>query len=273
LRFNVASLSYLSSDGTSIPILIIYSKNYENKGPRPTLLNFFGGFGITPEANFDPGLILFLNNGGIFAFANVRGGSNSVKDWHEMGSMLNKQKTIDDVYHAARFLVDSGYSDQTKIAIKGGGDGALTAAAVVNQHPEFFKAAILDVGVFDMIREEKFTVGSYNSLREYGTVANINQFKNLLSYSPLQNIKPNTQYPSLLISTAEYDDRVPPLHSYKYIATLQSMTDSKRPILLRIAKHEGHSTQSIDKSITSNSHMYSFLFKELGMKYHAFGNF
>jgi prolyl oligopeptidase len=271
-RFKVDIRSYPSADGTSIPILIIYSKNYENKGPRPTLLDFYGGFGITPEASFDPGLIIFLNNGGVFAFANIRGGANSVKGWHEMGALLNKQKTFDDVYYAVRFLIDSGYADRTKIALEGGSNGGLVGAVVVNQHPELFKAALLSVGVYDMIRAEKFTVGGYNGLREYGTTADIKHFKNLLSYSPLHNIKANTEYPSMLISTAEYDDRVPPLHSYKYIASLQQLTNSKRPILLRIERREGHNTQSIDKAINSNAHMYSFLFKELGMKFHAFGN-
>ncbi len=261
---------YKSADGTIIPIYIVYNKKYEKKGPRPTLLEAYGGFGITPEPSFDPGLILFLANGGTFAFANVRGGENSVKDWHKMGSMLNKQNTFDDVYYAAKFLVDSGYSDPDKMAFSGGSNGGLVGAAVVNQHPDCFKVALLTVGVYDMIRAEKYTVGAYNTIGEFGSVNDPTQFRNLWSYSPIHNIKANTQYPSMLIMTADYDDRVPPLHSYKYVAALQEITKSKKPILLSIEKNEGHSLQSFEKQVGRSRLVYSFLFKELGMKYHGY---
>jgi len=270
LKYTFSVAEYKSKDNTAIPIYIVLDKNYEKKGPRPTLLNFYGGFGITPDASFDPGLILFLNNGGVFAFANVRGGANSVKNWHKMGSLLNKQNTIDDVYYAARFLVNKGLSDSCKIAITGGSNGGLVGAAVVNQHPNYFKAALLMVGAYDMIRSEKYTVGAYNTTGEFGTINDLFQFRNLLSYSPIHNIKPNTQYPSMLIMTADYDDRVPPLHSYKYVAALQELTKSKRPILLNVEKNEGHNLQSFEKQIGRNRYFYSFLFKELGMKYRGY---
>jgi prolyl oligopeptidase len=140
-------------------------------------------------------------------------------------------------------------------------------AAVINQHPGYFKAAILHVGLYDMIRAENFTVGVYHSKGEYGSVNDKRQFQNLLSYSPLHNIRPNTQYPAILVETALNDDRVPPLHSYKYVASLQELTKSTNPILLRIEKNEGHSTQSRDRMINNVGYDYSFLFKELGMKY------
>jgi len=270
LKYKWEIKDYKSADGTLIPIYILYNKKYINKGPRPTLLEFYGGFGITPEPQFDPGLVIFLNSGGTFAFANVRGGANSVKGWHQMGSLMNKHNTFDDVYSAAKFLIDSSYSDPSKIALTGGSNGGLVGAAVVNAHPGYFRAALLTVGVYDMLRAEKYTIGAYNTTNEFGSVTQPMHFKNLLSYSPIHNIKANTQYPSMLIMTSEYDDRVPPLHSYKYVAALQELTKSKNPILLQIEKNEGHSLQSFEKLITRSRYFYSFLFKEMEMKYHAY---
>lgn len=262
--------TYYAADSTPIPIYIVRNKEYLKKGPRPTLLKVYGGFGITSPVSYDPGLLIFLGNGGTFAYANVRGGSNSVKDWHKMGALLNKHNTFDDTYLAAKFMVDSGYAEKGKIAITGGSNGGLVGAAVVNSHPEYFKVAILSVGVYDMLRAEKFTVGAYH-LNEFGTVRNPITFKNLLSYSPLHNIKPNTEYPSMLITTSEYDDRVPPMHSYKYVAALQELTKSKNPILLRIEQNAGHNgSNSTERQAISNRDFYSFLLKELGLKYKAY---
>jgi prolyl oligopeptidase len=165
--------------------------------------------------------------------------------------------------------VQSGFADSTKIAITGGSNGGLVGAAVVNQHPGYFRAAILHVGVYDMIRSERFTVGGYNNVTEFGSVSDRRHFHNLLSYSPLHNIKANTQYPSMFIITAEFDDRVPPLHSYKYTAALQNQTQSRNPILLRVEKEEGHSLQTYHQRENQNKYIYSFLFKELGIKYHS----
>ena len=252
----------MSRDSTLVPIYIVMSNDYIKKGPGAALLSVYGGFGISPEARFNPGIFTFLNNGGIYAVANVRGGSNSTKNWHELGSGINKQNTIDDAYYAARFLVDSGFALSGKIAITGGSNGGMIVAATINQHPGIFKAAVLNVGVYDMLRYENFTAGVFwNS--EYGSINDSAQFNALRSYSPLHNIKPNTNYPSMLISTSEYDDRVPPLHSYKYVAALQELTKSKNPILMNVNKKEGH-TAINDKLF------FSFLFKELNMKYDPF---
>ena len=267
LDFNPSSYkfyltNYMSRDSTLVPIYIVMSNDYIKKGPGAALLSVYGGFGISPEARFNPGIFTFLNNGGIYAVANVRGGSNSTKNWHELGSGINKQNTIDDAYYAARFLVDSGFALSGKIAITGGSNGGMIVAATINQHPGIFKAAVLNVGVYDMLRYENFTAGVFwNS--EYGSINDSAQFNALRSYSPLHNIKPNTNYPSMLISTSEYDDRVPPLHSYKYVAALQELTKSKNPILMNVNKKEGH-TAINDKLF------FSFLFKELNMKYDPF---
>jgi len=259
LNYRFYLTNYHSRDGTLIPIYIVMSKDYIHNGPSAALLNVYGGFSISPLPRFDPGIFTFLNNGGIYAVANIRGGSNSIKGWHESGSVLNKQNAIDDAYYAARFLVDSGFALSEKIAITGSSNGGMVAAAVINQHPEMFRAAILSVGIYDMIRYENFTAGIFWNT-EYGSVYDSLQFKNLLSYSPLHNVKANVTYPSMLITTSDHDDRVPPLHSYKYVAALQDITHSKNPILLFVNKDQGHNS-------LNNKYFYSFIFKELDLKY------
>jgi prolyl oligopeptidase len=237
------------------------------KGPSPTLINVYGGFDITPRPSFDPAIFTFLNNGGIYALANIRGGSNSVKDWHTSGAVLKKQNSIDDTYYAARFLIDSGFAQADKVAITGSSNGGLVVAATINQHPETFRVALLNAGVYDMIRLENYTAGVYYE-NEYGSIDDSLQFKNLLSYSPLHNVKENTTYPSMWITTSDFDDRVPPFHTYKYVAALQKLTHSKNPILLKVILNEGHSpsSSSFTKALTKTL-FYSFLFNELGMKY------
>lgn len=268
-KYEFISDHYRSADSTLVPIFIIQNRRYKDKPTHAALLEVYGGFGITPAMSYDPGLLIFLNNGGVFAFANVRGGANSVKDWHKDGSLLKKQNTFDDTYYAARYLLEHGYAEKGKLALTGGSNGGLVAAAVINQHPDCFRAAILNVGVYDMIRAERFTVGAFH-IREFGTVAKEAELLNLRSYSPLHNVKPHTQYPSMLIRTGEYDDRVPPLHSYKYVAALQQLTESTNPILLRVVPNAGHHTGAdFGQRTTLNMESYSFLFKELGLKYKA----
>ncbi|MCW3125587.1 MAG: hypothetical protein JWO03_1245 [Bacteroidetes bacterium] len=269
-KYQMTTATYYSADSTAIPIYIILNKDFKKKGPRPTLLEVYGGFGITPAPSFDPGLVLFLNTGGVFAFADVRGGGGSMKEWHQKGSLLNKINTFTDTYYAAKFLIKEGYADSTKLALTGASNGGLVCAVVANQHPGYFRAVIPIVGVYDMLRAEKFTAGAYHTKREFGTVKDSLQFLNLLSYSPLHNIRANTQYPAMLIMTSENDDRVPPLHAYKYVAALQKTTQSKNPILLNLEKGTGHSgSYSLEKRATHNKYLYAFLFKELDMKYHA----
>ena len=262
--------NYRSKDGTPVPIYVVMKKGNIKNGPAPTLLSIYGGFGNTPRASFDPALLSFLNNGGVYAFANIRGGANSSKDWHTSGKGLNKQNSIDDTYYAARFLIDSGISKSDKIAITGTSNGALIAAAVINQHPELFKVAILNAGLYDMVRYENFTAGIYFET-EYGSVDADGEFKNLLSYSPLHNIRKNTAYPAMWITTSEFDDRVPALHTYKYVATLQKFTNSKKPILLRVTENQGHnSSGSYYEREEAKKLSYAFLFNELDIKYKPF---
>ena len=251
--------NYRSKDGSVIPIYIVMSKDYVSKGPGAALLQIYGGFDISIKPKFNPGIFTLLNNGGIYAVANIRGGSNSLKNWHESGSLLNKQNSIDDTYYAARFLIDSGFALSGKIALTGGSNGGLVAAATINQHPETFKAAILSVGLYDMLRYENYTSGEYWT-GEYGSINDSLQFKNLLSYSPLHNVHTNTTYPSMLIATSEYDDRVPPLHTYKYVAALQDLTHSPNPILFLMNTKRGHNG-------INQKTFYSFLFRELNIKY------
>jgi prolyl oligopeptidase len=257
-KYKFLTTNYRSKDGTLIPIYIVTHKDYAKMASPAALLEVYGGFGISPSAHFDPAILTFVNNGGMYAFANVRGGSNSINSWHESGTVLKKQNTIDDIYYAARFLIDSGLANPDKIGIIGGSNGGLVIAAAINQHPETFKAAVLNVGVYDMMRFENFTTGAYHK-KEFGSIHDSIEYKNLLSYSPLHNIKSKTNYPSMLIVTSQYDDRVPPLHSYKFAAALQAKTKSKNPIILLVNKDGGHQ-QSYRAGLD-----YSFLFKELNM--------
>lgn len=259
-NYQFLETNYRSKDGTLIPIYIVTHKNYSKMSHVPALLSVYGGFDISQSPHFDPAVLTFINSGGIFAFANVRGGANSVKNWHKEGAKLKKQNTIDDIYYAAKFLADSGIADPNKIGIIGGSNGGLVIAATINQHPEVFRAAVLNVGAYDMVRFENFTVGAYDR-NEYGSIRDSIEYKNILSYSPLHNIKSGTNYPAMLVVTSQFDDRVPPFHSYKFVATLQEKTKSKNPILLLVNKNSGH-LQSYNAGLD-----YSFLFKELNMKH------
>lgn len=253
---------YQSRDSTIIPIYLVMSADYIRQGPGAALLEIYGGFGRPQEPSFNPGIFSFLNNGGIYAIANVRGGASCFKDWHKDGTILHKQNSIDDVYYAARFLADSGLAQPGRIGVMGAFNGALIAAAAINQHPEAFKAAILQAGLYDMTYFENYSQGA-RWTREYGTVIDSTQFLNLLTYSPLQHIRSQTNYPAILVSLSERDDRVPPASSYKYLATLQKETQSTAPILLQIDRKNPHGSMSY-------ATFYSFIFKELNIKYKPF---
>ncbi|MBS1686410.1 MAG: S9 family peptidase [Bacteroidetes bacterium] len=253
---------YKSKDGTQIPIYIVMTAEHKKLGPGPAILHIYGAFDHSMEPDFSPGLFAFLNNGGIYAVANIRGGANAVKNWHQDGAVLHKQNSIDDTYYAARFLIDSGYAQSDKIAIAGYSHGALIAAATINQHPEAFRAAVLEAGLYDMVRYEDFSQGVYWT-REYGSIIDSTQFSNLVSYSPLHNIRAGTNYPSLLIGASENDDRIPSGNSFKYVAALQQKTKSKNPIILVLDAQNNH-------SVLPHNVVFPFLFHELDIKYKTF---
>ncbi|MEO8584138.1 MAG: prolyl oligopeptidase family serine peptidase, partial [Flavitalea sp.] len=224
---------YKSKDGTSVPMFLVHKKSVVSDGNNPTLLYGYGGFNVSIIPTFSIGLIPWLEQGGIYALANIRGGGEYGEKWHEAGMLLNKQNVFDDFTYAAEYLIDKKFTTPAKLALRGGSNGGLLVGALINQRPDLFKVAIPEVGVMDMLRFQKFTIG-WNWQPEYGNINNEPDFKNLLAYSPLHNIKEGVQYPATLIITGDHDDRVVPAHSFKYAATLQEKYKGTNPVLIRI---------------------------------------
>ena len=240
---------YESKDGTRVPIFIAHSKDLVLDGLAPTLLYGYGGFNISQKPYFNKTIPVLLEKGGVYAVACTRGGGEYGQEWHEAGMLQNKQNVFDDFISAGEYLIIEGYTSSDRLAIRGGSNGGTLVGAVINQKPNLFRVAFPEVGVMDMLRYEKFTIGWAWAV-EYGSVKNEKDFKNLLSYSPLHNIAEQS-YPSVLIYTADHDDRVVPSHSYKYAAKLQKYQSSKKyPILIRIGESTGHGAgRSVDKRI------------------------
>lgn len=229
----------ISIDSTKIPILLIYKNGLQKNGSNPTLLEAYGGFGAIAQPNFDGGLVAFLEKGGVYAFAHIRGGGDFGYKWWEEGRNLNKKNSFSDFIASSEKLIADGYTRPDKLAITGSSNGGLVVAASMIQRPELFKAVVADVGVYDMLRLEKFTIGQFH-LDEYGTVTDSIGFTNLHSYSPLHNIKEEINYPACLIITSDNDDRVPPFHSYKFAAKLQGRESQINPIILQVHEQSGH---------------------------------
>ncbi|MCK4664091.1 MAG: S9 family peptidase [Bacteroidales bacterium] len=263
-QFETKELEYESFDGTKIPLFMIYQKGLNLTNQNPTLLKAYGGFGSIVTPNFNPGIVHFLKEGGIFVFANIRGGGDNGKEWALQGRGENKQNSFDDFIAAAEFLINNNYSSPDKLAITGASNGGLVVGVAMTQRPELFKVAVPVVAPFDMIRFENFTIGHYHT-DEYGSIKDSTGFNNLFSYSPLQNIKNNIDYPATMIMTSENDDRVPPLHSYKFAAKLQNRAVQKNPILLRVEKGAGHygATSSFKKHLKEEADMYDFILYNL----------
>lgn len=253
---------YKSKDGTTVPMFIVHKKGITKNGQNPTLLYGYGGFNINITPSFITTLIPFLEKGGIFAVASLRGGAEYGEKWHEAGMLEKKQNVFDDFIAAAEYLVQSKYTSSNKLAIRGGSNGGLLVGAVINQRPDLFKVAIPEVGVMDMLRFHKFTIG-WNWIAEYGSSDNEKDFKYLYAYSPLHNIKAGLNYPATLIITADHDDRVVPAHSFKYAATLQEKYKGNNPILIRIDTNSGHGSSSIKKNIDLAADIYSFILYNL----------
>jgi len=237
--FVVKQEFYESKDGTRIPITIFHKKGIELNGNNPTLLYGYGGFNVSLTPSFARSSLFFAEQGGVYAEANIRGGGEYGEDWHKAGTLMNKQNVFDDFIAAAEYLIDRNYTNPNKLAIRGGSNGGLLIGAVANQRPELFKVALPAVGVMDMLRYQKFTIG-YAWASDYGTVDDSEEmFKYLLSYSPVHNVK-EQDYPAILVTTADHDDRVVPAHSFKYIARIQELNTGDLPTLIRIAVKAGH---------------------------------
>jgi prolyl oligopeptidase len=265
--FIVKQEFYLSKDSTKVPIFIVHKKGIEPDGENPTLLYGYGGFNISLTPSFSSTRMVFLENGGVFALANLRGGGEYGEDWHVAGTKLQKQNVFDDFIAAAEYLIASKYTNSNKLAIMGGSNGGLLIGAVINQRPDLFKVALPAVGVMDMLRFHKFTIG-WAWAGDYGTSDDSKEmFDYLYGYSPYHNIKPGVKYPAVLVTTADHDDRVVPAHSFKYIARLQEYQAGKLPVLIRIDTKAGHGGgKPTAKIIDEYTDVWSFVFYHLGMK-------
>ena len=273
LKFNpddyeIKQVFYTSKDQTRVPMFIVHKKGIALNGKNPTFLYAYGGFNISMTPSFSASRMLFLENGGVYALPNLRGGGEYGEEWHKAGMLEKKQNVFDDFIAAAEYLVREKYTSSEKLAINGGSNGGLLVGAVMTQRPELFRVAIPAVGVLDMLRYQKFTIG-WGWAVEYGRSENEKDFGYLYKYSPLHNIKSDIAYPATLIITADHDDRVVPAHSFKYAATLQELNKDagNNPILIRIESNAGHGAgKPLSKSIDEATDMWSFVFYQLGMK-------
>jgi prolyl oligopeptidase len=257
-----------SKDGTKIPMFITHKKDIKLDGSNPVYLYGYGGFNISLPPSFSASRVPWFEKGGIYAQVNLRGGSEYGEEWHIAGTKMQKQNVFDDFIGAAEWLIANGYTSSDKLAIVGGSNGGLLVGACMTQRPELYAVAIPQVGVMDMLRYHKFTIG-WNWAPDYGTSEDSEEmFKYLYGYSPLHNLKPGTKYPATLVTTADHDDRVVPAHSFKFAATLQECNAGDKPQLIRIDSKAGHGGgKPLAKVLEEQADIYSFIMKNLGMKY------
>jgi prolyl oligopeptidase len=270
VKFNPADYEtrqvfYASKDGTRVPMFIVFKKGLKLDGRNPAYLTGYGGFNISEQPHFSAGNIILLENGGVFALANLRGGGEYGESWHKAGMLLNKQNVFDDFIAAAEYLIQNKYTSSNYLAIEGGSNGGLLVGAAMTQRPDLFRVALPAVGVMDMLRYHKFTVG-WGWAVEYGSSEDETNFKNLYSYSPLHNLKAGTCYPATLVTTADHDDRVVPAHSFKFAATLQADQACSNPVLIRIETRSGHGSSNLSKAIDMLTDMWSFMFYNMGVR-------
>ena len=264
--YETTQVFYASKDGTRIPMFLVHARGLERNGDNPTLLYGYGGFNVSMTPKFSVSVVSWLEMGGVWAVANLRGGGEYGKEWHDAGRLAHKQNVFDDFVAAAEHLLREKYTKPSKLAIYGGSNGGLLVGAVLNQRPELFGAAIPAVGVMDMLRFHLFTIGwAWKS--DYGSAETKEGFETLVAYSPLHNIRTGAEYPPVLITTADHDDRVVPAHSFKYAAALQKAQTGDAPILIRIETRAGHSAgKPTSKQIEEATDKWAFLVRTLGVK-------
>ena len=257
-----------SKDGTRVPVFLTYKKGLKRNGKNPVYLYAYGGFNISLPPSFSAMRIPFLENGGIYAQANLRGGSEYGEEWHLAGTKMQKQNVFDDFIASAEWLISNRYTSSDKLAIVGGSNGGLLVGACMTQRPDLYKVCIPQVGVMDMLRYHKFTIG-WNWASDYGTSEDSKEmFDYLRAYSPLHNLKPGTSYPATLVTTADHDDRVVPAHSFKFAATLQQCQAGPAPVLIRIDSKAGHGGgKPLAKQLQEAADIYGFVMYNLGMKF------
>ena len=259
----------ISRDGTKIPLNIIRRKGTVLDGQNPAILYGYGGYSISLEPTFDSSLKLWLEQGGVYAESNLRGGGEFGENWHEAGRLTKKQNVFDDFIACAQFLIDQKYTSREKLAIEGGSNGGLLMGAVLTQRPDLVRAAVSHVGIYDMLRVELTPNGAFN-VTEFGSVKDPDQFKALFAYSPYHHVKDGTAYPAVLLLTGDNDGRVDPANSRKMCARLQTATKSNLPVMLRTEAQAGHGIgTALSTQIAERADVYAFLFDQLGMKYRA----
>ena len=264
-EYETKQVFYNSKDGTKVPMFLVYKKGIKLDGNNPTLLYGYGGFNISLTPSFSTSRLILLENGGIFVMANIRGGVEYGEKWHNEGKLLKKQNVFDDFIAAAEYLIKEKYTSSSKLAIQGGSNGGLLVGACMLQRPDLYRVAFPAVGVMDMLRYHKFTVG-WGWAVEYGSSDSLENFKNLYAYSPLHNIKEGVEYPATMVTTADHDDRVVPAHSFKFIATLQERYKGNRPQVIRIDVKAGHGAgKPTSKIIEEQADIWSFMFYNMGI--------
>ena len=261
--YETKQVFYPSKDGTQVPMFITHKKGLQLDGNNPTYLYGYGGFGISLTPSFSVSRIVWLEMGGVYATACLRGGGEYGESWHQAGTKLHKQNVFDDFISAAEWLIENKYTKPAKLAIAGGSNGGLLVGACMTQRPELFGAALPAVGVMDMLRFHKFTIG-WAWTSEYGSPENPEEFSTIYGYSPLHNLKPGTPYPATMITTADHDDRVVPAHSFKFASALQEMHAGEKPVLIRIETKAGHGAgKPTAKIIEELADEWAFLVREL----------
>jgi prolyl oligopeptidase len=263
--YETKQVFYQSKDGTKVPMFIVHKKGLKLDGRNPTFLYGYGGFNISLTPSFSVANIILLENGGVYALANLRGGGEYGEAWHKAGMLDKKQNVFDDFIAAAEYLIKERYTSTPRLAIAGGSNGGLLVGAAMTQRPDLFGVAFPAVGVMDMLRFHKFTVG-WGWVVEYGSSDKEEQFRYLHAYSPLHNIKPGVCYPATMVTTADHDDRVVPAHSFKFAATLQECQACDKPVLIRIETRSGHGSSNLSKAIEDLTDQWSFMFHNMGVK-------
>lgn len=263
--YETKQVFYSSKDGTRVPMFITHKKGIQLDGNNPTYLYAYGGFNISLTPSFSVGNLVWLEMGGVYAVPNLRGGGEYGEEWHQAGTKLNKQNVFDDFIAAAEWLMAKGYTSAAKLAIGGGSNGGLLVGACMTQRPDLFAAALPAVGVMDMLRFHKFTIG-WAWMSEYGSPENPDEFKALYAYSPLHNLKSGTSYPATMITTADHDDRVVPAHSFKFAAALQTAHTGSAPVVIRIETKAGHGAgKPTTKIIEEIADRWAFLVRTLNV--------
>ena len=269
--FVTEQVFYPSKDGTQVPMFITRRKDLKLNGENPCLLYGYGGFQINLTPGFNPSALMFVEQGGVYCVANLRGGSEYGEAWHKAGMLENKQNVFDDFIAAAEYLIAQKYTSSERLAINGGSNGGLLVGACEVQRPDLYAVCLPQVGVMDMLRYHKFTIG-WGWAVEYGSSDNEEQFPYIYAYSPLHNIKEGVKYPATLVMTADHDDRVVPAHSFKFAAQMQHCQAGEAPVLIRIESKAGHGAgKPTSKRIDEAADMYAFLFQNIGVPYRPVG--